>query len=757
MKKIITAVLLAILFFLHGNIGEAEAGAGGLSQAAPLPASGEAYYTSGDYQYRLSSGGAAVITGYTGSGTSIAIPSELDGHTVGSVAERAFQYLDASEIIIPETVQTLEGNSFYCMYSIARVYIRGRQTLVADNAFSSPQSITFVCSSDSKAYAYAKERRAKISLTDGIDLAAAQVTLERPAVVQDDSFQRMAVRVALNGRVLQEETDYTCKWPSLWDLRSVGTKTLVISAVDYNANRYTGNISVRFDVIPRAPGHLCAGREITASSVLLRWEAVDGASGYRLYRRKGASGQYSLVRTLQGAGTLSYTDRGLKKDTGYQYRIVAFQEADGKTYSSNLTDLTVYTDSGKKAARVKKAKMKTKKIKLKAKVLTANYEGNWAQPSAISDFFDAQGRYTIAYGNKNYVYIHILDNKKLTTKKIIKIKKKYELLGAVAGGPDGNYYIVWGQVGHRSGSIVLSAAKYDRNGKFLGSCDKRNTGNIMDTATPFRGGNCAVAFQDGILVCYYARQMNNVHQSSDVFGVNIKDMMPNTDYTSYVSHSFDQRVSAIPNGNVLFTDLGDGGPRGFGLRESGSAHTWTAEPFHFYGGDGDNWINARLGGTGIVSTGVVLVGTSAPSMAKKFKNEDERLFMQVISPVSGDSILKGAKRRGTSCGDPYTDVGIKWLTGKKDGEVIASSVAVMEKDRILVLWETGSDGYRSGIESWYMVLSASGKVLQKKTRIGRVRLNECEEIKYKDGCAYWTTADGGKGAVVHKLYVGKSK
>ena len=79
----------------------------------------------------------------------------------------------------------------------------------------------------------------------------------------------------------------------------------------------------------------------------------------------------------------------------------------------------------------------------------------------------------------------------------------------------------------------------------------------------------------------------------------------------------------------------------------------------------------------------------------------------------------------------------------------------MEKGRILVMWETGNDRYKDEIESWYMVLSASGKTLQKKTKIGRARLNECEEVKYKNGCAYWTTADGAREAVVHKLCVGK--
>ncbi len=728
-----------------------------VNEPAPLADSAGEIFTSGDYKYKLSASGTAVITDYSGSETSVSIPSVINGITVTSVASRAFSSSQITEVVVPDTVQTIEADSFYYAYQITRVQIGGKTTLIAARAFYRPEKITFVCASDSKAYSYAKENRAKISLTDGLDLAAATVTLAKTQIVQREqywNYEKIPLTVTLNGKVLQEGVDYTCIWPSWSEQERVGTKTVTIAAVDYNANHYTGSISVSYDVVPRASEHLCAAK-ITTSGVQLKWMAADGVSGYYLYRRKGTSGKYELIRTFSGAQSVTYMDQGLLKDTCYQYRITAYQEADGKIYCSSPTERTVYTDSGKKAVKsLKKVKMKTKKIKLKAKVMTSNYEGNWAQPSAVSDFFDAEGRYTIAYSDKNYVYIHILNNNKLITAKTIRIKKKYELVGAVTGGPDGNYYIVWGQKKYDSGSVVLSVAKYDKNGRFLKSCEKYITGDTSDTAIPFRGGNCAVAFRNDVLICYYARQMINTHQSSDVFSVNTKDMTPNTDYYSRVSHSFDQRVQVLSNGDVLFADLGDGGPRGFALYEAGQAHEWDADPFHFYGKNGDNWIYARLGGIGEVSTGIVLVGTSAPSMTKKFEHEDERLFIQIIDPISKTSVIGKSKRKGTSGGKPYTDTGIKWITGKKDDEVEASNVAVMEKDRILVMWEKDT---RAGIESYYMVLSAAGKVLQKPTKIGRVRLNECEEIKYRNGCAYWTTADGKKTATVHKLYIGKSK
>ena len=443
-------------------------------ETALLSDSGEEIFTCGDYQYKLSSSGTAVITKYSGKETSISIPAVLDGAAVTSIASRAFSFLRVTDIVIPETVRTIEADSFYYMYTINRVHIKGKATLIADRAFYT-SNVTFVCSSDSKAYLYAKEHNIKIRPTDGKDLAAAKITLAQNKVVQNDGYVKIPLTVTFNGKILQEGVDYTCTWSSQ---RQVGTKTITITAVDYNENNYFGSVLASYDVIPHGTEDLRATKNITTSSIQLKWGKADGVSGYYLYRRKGSSGKYEKIRTFSGAHIVTYKDQGLEKDTGYQYQIVAYQEADGKIYCSEPTKLTVYTDSGKKAvSSSKKVKMKTKKIKLKAKVMTENYEGNWAQPSAISDFFDSKGRYTIAYCDKKYVYIHILDNDKLKITKTIKIKKKYELVGSVTGGPDGNYYIVWGQNSWKSGRVVLSVAKYNPNVKLLKSCDSYNNGD----------------------------------------------------------------------------------------------------------------------------------------------------------------------------------------------------------------------------------------------------------------------------------------
>ena len=55
---------------------------------------------------------------------------------------------------------------------------------------------------------------------------------------------------------------------------------------------------------------------------------------------------------------------------------------------------------------------------------------------------------------------------------------------------------------------------------------------------PFKSGNCAMAFRGDLLICSYAREMYNTHQSNGVFCVDTTTMKETTDYDSYVVTPF---------------------------------------------------------------------------------------------------------------------------------------------------------------------------------------------------------------------------
>lgn len=234
---------------------------------------------------------------------------------------------------------------------------------------------------------------------------------------------------------------------------------------------------------------------------------------------------------------------------------------------------------------------------------------------------------------------------------------------------------------------------------------------------------------------------------SDTHGFKIIDAFNNSNYWhryyyyNYASHSFDQRILTRKNGGVLYTDLGDAYPRGIHLRESGAGGI-NVLPFHFNGELGDNRTNSRLGDVVELSTGYMIVGASCKSLNSL--NGKRQLFIQIIDPVNGKSLLKASNRKGTSCSTPATDTGVKWLTNYTDGSYVYNvQSAGAEGDRVVIVWERASKNDKK-IGTYYMIVSASGTILQNVTRIGKngeIGLNETEELKYNKGFVYWSTCN----------------
>ena len=71
----------------------------------PLAADNAEAATYGDFEYRMLDG-TIRITGYTGSGDSVAIPNEIEGVPVTSIGDRVFYYQSyLTSIIVPVVSQ----------------------------------------------------------------------------------------------------------------------------------------------------------------------------------------------------------------------------------------------------------------------------------------------------------------------------------------------------------------------------------------------------------------------------------------------------------------------------------------------------------------------------------------------------------------------------------------------------------------------------------------------------------------------------
>jgi len=88
------------------------------------------------------------------------------------------------------------------------------------------------------------------------------------------------------------------------------------------------------------------GISSTCNSVTLSWTAVTGASTYKIYRKVGTSGSYSLYKKVKSTKT-SYTDSSVEPGTRYTYKVIAckspYKSAGSAKACKTLTGSTVET------------------------------------------------------------------------------------------------------------------------------------------------------------------------------------------------------------------------------------------------------------------------------------------------------------------------------------------------------------------------------------------------------------------------------
>ncbi|MDR2798080.1 MAG: fibronectin type III domain-containing protein [Treponema sp.] len=75
----------------------------------------------------------------------------------------------------------------------------------------------------------------------------------------------------------------------------------------------------------------------SSSSIRISWNAVSGATSYKVYRSTSVSGSYTLVNS---ATTTSYTDTELSAGTTYYYKVSAVNSAGESEQSSSISGIT---------------------------------------------------------------------------------------------------------------------------------------------------------------------------------------------------------------------------------------------------------------------------------------------------------------------------------------------------------------------------------------------------------------------------------
>lgn len=111
---------------------------------------------------------------------------------------------------------------------------------------------------------------------------------------------------------------------------------------DYQLATYQ-NVSINGLPAPDTPSGFTLGT-VTNSNVPLSWTAPAYAGGYRIERR-GDDGSLDIIADIASGATVTFNDTAVRADTGYQYRIQAYNSTGQSAWSSALPTLTPAADT----------------------------------------------------------------------------------------------------------------------------------------------------------------------------------------------------------------------------------------------------------------------------------------------------------------------------------------------------------------------------------------------------------------------------
>ena len=299
-----------------------------------------------------------VLTGITLSGSVTSIGScafqSCDSLTsvtmqngVTDIGDNAFTYCkNLTSVTIPNSVKTIGTSAFYNCAGLTRVTIPGSVTRIEQDTFKGCSGLTSVTISAGVTSIESGAFRDCTSLTS-VTIPGSVTSIEGYAfaycsaltsLIIHDGTTSIGISAFMNCTSLgsvtipRSVTDIggyafgSCR--SLADVYYGGTETDWTKITIGNGN---GNLtSATLHCAPNAPV-VRIGNSASSGKPMLTWNAVEGATSYRIYRSTSKGSGYSLLGTTTAT---SYTNTGAKAGTTYYYRVKACNDAGLSPYSN---------------------------------------------------------------------------------------------------------------------------------------------------------------------------------------------------------------------------------------------------------------------------------------------------------------------------------------------------------------------------------------------------------------------------------------
>ena len=267
-------------------------------------------------------------------------------NSVTSIGDSAFDNCDAlTSVTIPNSVTSIGYHAFSGCTSLTSVTIPDSVTSIGEYAFYNCTSLTSVMIPDSVT-----------SIGDSVFQDCNSLTnvtiLGSVTAIADSMFwcctSLTSVTIPKSMTSIGRNAFFWCD--SLTDVYYTGTASgwAKISIGDGNEDLTNATLHCAKSA-PSAPV-VKIGNSATSGKPMLTWNAVEGATSYRIYRSTSKGSGYSLLGTVTAT---SYTNTGAKAGTTYYYRVKACNDAGLSPYS-NIVSGQVKTVTPKPAAPVVK-------------------------------------------------------------------------------------------------------------------------------------------------------------------------------------------------------------------------------------------------------------------------------------------------------------------------------------------------------------------------------------------------------------------
>ena len=254
--------------------------------------------------------------------TSVIIPS-----SVTSIGWDAFSRCSSLKSVnIPSSVTSIDGYAFSECTGLTSVTIPNSVTTISGGAFSGCTSLTSVTIPDSVTDLGTYTFFGCGSLTE-IKLPSALETIRRN--VFSNCVRLTSVTIPKSVTYIEEKAFYYCD--SLTDIYYAGTAADWAKITIKGGNGPLTNATLHCAKSAPAAPVVKLGNSATSGKPMLTWNAVEGATSYRIYRSTSKGSGYSLRGTVTAT---SYTNTGAKAGTTYYYRVKACNDAGLSPYSN---------------------------------------------------------------------------------------------------------------------------------------------------------------------------------------------------------------------------------------------------------------------------------------------------------------------------------------------------------------------------------------------------------------------------------------